>query len=206
MASIIKSSGDALGSGAAVPYQFDELAASGDALAEAGCDAEAIRRQAEEQGRAAALAAAEEVLNEKVHRRVATLTAALDEAVCQIHASRTEWLAHWERTALRVATAIAERVIRRQLDRGPDVTLTLVREALEMAAGRGDVQLRLHPHDYETLGPHAKRLTKDLSRLGKVELVPDASISKGGCRVDTRFGSIDQQLDAQLRRIEQELS
>ncbi len=211
MASIIKSSDDARGGNTAVcrdavPYEFGELSGAGDALAAARRDADEIRRRAEEQGRAAALAAAEDVLNEKVHDRLATLAPALDEAVRQIQAAKNEWLAHWERTALGVATAIAERVIRRQLDRAPDITLALVREALEMAAGSGDVQLRLHPHDFETLGPHVKRLTKDLSRLGKVEVVPDPSITKGGCRVDTRFGTIDQQLESQLRRIEQELS
>jgi flagellar biosynthesis/type III secretory pathway protein FliH len=55
------------------------------------------------------------------------------------------------------------------------------------------------------LGDQAQRLAAGLSRLGKVDIVADSAIVKGGCRVDTRFGSIDQQYHAQLARIEQEL-
>jgi len=36
--------------------------------------------------------------------------------------------------------------------------------------------------------------------------VADPDITPGGCRVDTQFGSIDQQLETQLARIEEELT
>jgi flagellar assembly protein FliH len=38
-----------------------------------------------------------------------------------------------------------------------------------------------------------------------VRIVADESITAGGCRVDTEFGSLDQQLEAQLARITEEL-
>jgi flagellar biosynthesis/type III secretory pathway protein FliH len=174
-------------------------------IAQAQSDARNIRRQAEDDARKAALAAADEVLDERVGRTVADLTPALRQAVDGIVAARTEWLAHWERTAVRVAAAIAERVVRRQLDRAPQITLDLVREALELATGAADVRLRLHPDDYQSLGRHVEQLKAELSRLGKVDVTPDPSITRGGCRVDTRFGTIDQQFEAQLERIEQEL-
>ena len=34
----------------------------------------------------------------------------------------------------------------------------------------------------------------------------DPEIARGGCRVETRFGTIDQQFEAQLARIEEELT
>jgi flagellar biosynthesis/type III secretory pathway protein FliH len=37
-------------------------------------------------------------------------------------------------------------------------------------------------------------------------VVADPQVSLGGCRVETRFGVIDQQFEAQLARIEQELT
>jgi flagellar biosynthesis/type III secretory pathway protein FliH len=213
MASIIKSS-DERRTCAAAPFHFDELRGqvaagqpgSSPLVANAMRDAERMRRQAQDDARAAANAAAQQILDEKVERRLAALVPALQEAVTRIDAAKSQCLAHWERAAVRVAAAIAERVIRRQLDRQPEIALAIVREALELACGAGDVQLRMHPEDCETLGRHVETLSRELARMGKVDIVSDPTISKGGCRVETRYGVIDQQIESQLARIEQELT
>ena len=44
-----------------------------------------------------------------------------------------------------------------------------------------------------------------MSGLGEPQIVADATVSPGGCRVETRFGSIDQTFEAQLARVEEEL-
>ena len=82
----------------------------------------------------------------------------------------------------------------------------LVREALELAAGSGSIQLRMHPDDLAVLGSQVELLTGELARLGTPEILADPTIEKGGCRVETRSGSIDQQFAAQIARIEQELA
>ena len=50
------------------------------------------------------------------------------------------------------------------------------------------------------------KIVADLKRLAPTELVADSSVSPGGCRVDTQFGSIDQQIEVQLDRIRDELT
>jgi flagellar assembly protein FliH len=169
-------------------------------------EAEGIRRRAEEEGRAAALEAAEQVLDEKVTRQLASLVPALRESIDAIGRAKAEWIAHWEKSAVHVAAAIAGRVIRREVERTPDVTLALVKEALELAAGTSDIQLRMHPADVAALGGQVERLAEELARLGKPQIVSDPKIEKGACRLETRFGTIDQQFAAQLARIEQELA
>jgi flagellar assembly protein FliH len=120
-------------------------------------------------------------------------------------AAKAQWLAHWERCALSLATAIAERVVRRELTRTPEVTLAFVRESLELTAGSTDVRLHMHPEDLAILGSQVEALTAELGRLGAAQVVPDRNVTRGGCRVETRYGTIDQQLETQLARIEQEL-
>ena len=107
---------------------------------------------------------------------------------------------------MHVAVAIAERVVRRELAAAPEITMALVREALELAAGSAELVLRLNPEDFNLLGDQAQRMAAELTRLGKVDVVADPAITKGGCRVDTRHGTIDQQLEVQLARIEAELT
>ncbi len=168
-------------------------------------EAEQLRRQAEEDGRAAAGQAIEQIIAERVATQVATTMPALDQAVADLRAAKADCLVRWEEAALGVATAIAARVIRREVSHSPEISLSLVRESLELAAGSTDLQLRMHPDDLAVLGAEVEDLLGQLVRSGERALVADATITRGGCRVDTRSGSIDQQFEAQLARIEQEL-
>jgi len=45
-----------------------------------------------------------------------------------------------------------------------------------------------------------------LARLAPAEVIADQSISRGGCRVETPKGAIDQQFETQLARIAEELT
>ena len=134
-----------------------------------------------------------------------TLLPALREAVAEIRDAKEAWLARWEAGRCSVAAAIAQRLIRRELQRRPEITLDLVRESLELAAGSSQVCIRLNPADHKVLGAQVRKLVKELSTLGDVEVKADSEITPGGCRVDTRFGAIDQQFESQLKRIEEEL-
>lgn len=175
-------------------------------IADAQRQADAIRRQAEEDGRQAAVKAAEKVLDEKVGRRMQTLLPALQKVVADIADAKQAWLGQWERSSVRLAAAIAGKVLRGQAPKLPEVTVKLVREALEMAAGSTQVRIFLNPADHESLQGQIARLTKELGRIGEAELLPDPQITAGGCRIETLHGSVDQQFEAQLLRIEEELT
>jgi flagellar assembly protein FliH len=168
--------------------------------------AEVIRHDAEVAGRKAAEAAVERILDEKVGKRMATLIPALELLVRQINDTKGELQNHWERSALKVSTAIAERIIRRELKHDPQITLDSIADALRLAAGSAEITLHISPTDYENLGSQVERLATTLCQLSPSQIVADAAITAGGCRVETRFGEIDQQIESQLRRIEEDLA
>src|SRR3954469_11744604 len=97
--------------------------------------AEQIRRQAEVAGRKAAEAAVERILDEKVGKRMQTLLPTLEKLTREINDARGVLLAEWERAALNVSSAIAERIIRRELSQQPQITLDLIAESLRLATG-----------------------------------------------------------------------
>ena len=167
--------------------------------------ATAIKNQAEEEGRQAALNAAERILGERVAKQMESLRPALCKSIDDIQSAKQTWLHHWQRCAVQVATEIAGLIIRREIVDRPQITMDLIKEALELAAGSAEIKLRLNPQDHESLGPQLERLASDLAQLTQADIVADPDITPGGCRVDTKFGSIDQQFEAQLARIEQEL-
>jgi len=201
-----------------VAFNFDDLAAQANRyvekvradaaqiIAEARKEAEQIKQRAVAEGRAAGQQAVQQMVQQQVGQRVATLLPALSDAVAQIRHARQAYLTHWEKSAVHVAAAIAGRIVRRELQRDPQITLTLVREALELAAGGADLRVHLNPADHQALGQHVAALLRELSGLGQAQLLADPAIAVGGCRVETRFGVVDQQWETQLARIEEELT
>ncbi len=168
--------------------------------------AEQIRRQAEVAGRKAAEAAIERVLDERVGKRMETLLPSLEALITEMNETKSRLITRWEQTSLKVATKIAERVIRREIDTHPQSTLDLVNETLQLAAGMTDIRLHLSPIDYENLGSQITRLAQTVGHLAPSAVVADDTVSPGGCVVKTKFGEIDQQIESQLKRIEEELS
>jgi flagellar assembly protein FliH len=197
-----------------VTFNFEDMAAQAQGylagirtqaakiVAEAHEQADALRQQAQREGQRLGMLA----VDETIHKQLNGTLAALARASEDLRQAKQAWLAHWEAAGVHVAAAIARRLIRRELSQQPDIPLALVREALELAAGNPQVRIHLHPADHQALGHQVKTLVAEMSGLGEAEILPDPAIAPGGCRVETRFGIIDQQFDAQLARVEEELT
>ena len=216
MAGIIKAAGrtEPAATSARAPFHFDDVgqsyldrvrAEAARIIADARREATHIKAKATEEGRQAAILAAQSSLRAKLDQQLANILAALRQAADSIEHARHAWQAHWEQHAVRLAAAIAARLCRRELSRQPQITLQWIREALNLAAGNAEISLHLNPDDHAALAAHAEAISKQLTALGTVQIVPDAAITAGGCRVDTEFGSLDQQVEAQLARITEEL-
>lgn len=175
-------------------------------LQDAKAEAARIAAAAKAEGKQAALKEAQQTLGETLDQQLATLLPALQQAVQDIRHSRSSWLAHWESQTIVLATAIAERVIRREVANQPEITLELIRDALELALGAGNVTILLSPQDYDALRDRAESMAKQLGKLAATNIVADPDVSPGGCRVVTEFGVIDQTFEAQLARIGEELA
>ena len=196
-----------------VAFNFDDMAAQAKLylgqvrneavkiIAEAQREAAAVRQRTEQEGRRAGFEAVEQI----IEKQLATALPAIAKAVEDIHQAKQSWLAAWEANAIHIAAAIARRVIRRELAQQPEIPLALVREALELAAGSPQVRLYMNPADLKALGGRVELLVAAMASLGETQVLGEATIEPGGCRVETRFGTIDQQIDAQLARIEEEL-
>ena len=171
-------------------------------IADARQEGDALRERARQEGRQAG----REEIEQMVRQQLATVLPALGQTVEEIGHAKQTWLAHWEASAVHVAAAIARRLVRRELERDPEIALELIREALDLAAGSSELRIRLNPDDHRAIGKHAEMLVKELAPLATAELIADPEITPGGCRLETRFGAIDQQFETQLKRIEEELT
>ncbi len=174
-------------------------------IQQANAEAAAIRTKAEAAGRQAAEAAIDKLLAERLGKQMQTLKPALDKAVQGIVDGRGEWLDHWEQSALGLAAAMAQRIIRRELSQDPNISKKWIRESLELTASSSEVTIRLNPDDYAKLKDEVTTLSESIHKSATPNIVADASITPGGCRVETKHGSVDQQIETQLARLTEEL-
>lgn len=175
-------------------------------VAAARKEADRIRAQAQQQGRAEGLREVDQKTEQRVADQMQTLRPALEQVINKLDEARHTWLSHWERSAVRLAAAIAARLIRRPLETTPEITVDLVREALELAAGSAHLRVYLDPGQHAAMASRVEALLAQAAPLAKSEVLADPHLSPGGCRLETQFGVIDQSFDAQLARIEEELT
>ncbi len=207
----------AIDRGQAAHFNFDDVTAQASAcitqaraeaarlLAEAADEAAVLRQNAEADGRAAAAREFDQQVEARVADRIALVKAGLEKSGAEMARVQQDWLARWEQGAVRLATSIARRVIRRELSAQPEIPLALVREALQLAAGSTRMRLLMNPADVNGLAGKIQKVLDEHHSSVPTKLVADASIAPGGCRVETEHGAIDQQFEAQLARIVEEL-
>lgn len=180
-------------------------------------DAEALRQktieEARVQGRKEGLQTAQQTIDQQVKTLVeqrfsehlTTTLPALAQAAGALREERDHWLLRWEQAAVELGVAIAEKLLKSNLAAKPELAAGMIAEALQLAAGQPQLKVRLHPLDLERLGAHSGAVVQHLKACGMPELIADATISPGGCVIDTQHGEIDARLETMLNRIASEL-
>ena len=142
----------------------------------------------------------------EVSERIGSLVKALEQAILGCNAQKKQATADWEVTTIKLAIAITEKLLRRELDRHPADATAMIATALQLAVGGEQMEVHLHPDDLELLTSDPRvRSTAGLATLGEAELIADETIDRGGCLVHVGDGEIDARLPTLLDRIAAEL-
>lgn len=128
----------------------------------------------------------------------ADAVAASRRAVAQVEAARAELEREAERDLVRLAVAMAGRMVRAEVTLGRPVAAAALAEAVRRAARRRVLEIRLHPDDLAAI-----RGAAELPPGAKV--VADPAVGRGGCVALVAEGAIDLSIDAQLDEIERGL-
>lgn len=102
----------------------------------------------------------------------------------------------------KLALAIAEKIIGRELTINPTTIGDIVTAVVEAAAVREACLIRVNPQDHEILRPHWSELTAGQHPDRSWDLVPDRHVARGGCMIEVNGGSIDARLETRLRQVE----
>ena len=122
--------------------------------------------------------------------RIATLVAALHT---ELDAVRQDIA----RTIAVTATQLARQIVRSELAAQPALVAAVAHEALDtLLLSARHITLRVHPDDHALVAHGAGEA---LAARG-ARLLADASVARGGCRVESDIGVIDASVEARWRR------
>jgi flagellar assembly protein FliH len=148
------------------------------------------QREGEAAGRTRAAAEMESVLGR--------LAATIDE----IAGLRGRLRREAEADTVKLAIAIARRVIRRELAVDPEALHGLVLAALEKLQGQEICRVRVHPQHVAAIGA----LLRKSATGALIEVLPDASRDPGAAVFETDRGNLDASVESQLGEIERGLA
>jgi flagellar assembly protein FliH len=126
----------------------------------------------------------------------------LSRTIHEIAGLRARMRREAESDLLRLATAIARRVLRREIAVDPDAMHGLVLGALEKLQSQEIARVRVHP-------AHAALVTACLRQMvagSLVEVIADPSREPGAVIFETDRGNLDASVESQLREIERGLA
>lgn len=125
-----------------------------------------------------------------------TLTA-LGQAIPQVTRQAEEAL-------VTLALEIARKLVA-GIEISRDTVVAAIREALHEVEDSSDLTVLLNPADLELLGPELPALP-GIGPGHQVRLIASPEVSRGGCVVQTRFGTIDNRRETKLEQLSQALT
>jgi len=129
---------------------------------------------------------------------------------------REELLLDARTSVLRLALAIAEKLVKRTIEADPSVVVDQLRAAVELVIHPSRLKVAIHPDDREVLERATPGITAQFRNAQHIDLIDDAARSRGSCRVvaqrvqsgdrDNHASSdagleIDATIESQLARI-----
>lgn len=146
------------------------------------------------EGEAAGRAQAQAALTPVIER--------LARSIDELAALRPRLREQAEAGLIRLAVAIARRVVRRELTVDPGAITGLVKAALEQLAAHEGLRVRVHPE-------HEAAVRSCLAGVGgaaDIEVTGDAALERGSAVFETARGTLDASAETQLAEIERGLT
>lgn len=154
-------------------------------------------REAREAGRAEG----ESQFRRAAQGEVDALLQKLASAIHEISEMRSRLRDDAEADLVRLAIAIARKIVGRELNVDPEAITGLVKVALEKMRVQELLRVRVNPE-------HTGRIGECLKRFGatQAEVIADPNVERGGVLFETSRGNFDASAETQLREIERGLA
>lgn len=109
----------------------------------------------------------------------------------------------YEEKIIQLVGRVSEKIVLGQVAVDHDMVKRVILDTFRIIPEPVEVTIDIHPEDIEHIENIKEEFFQQLKTLKHISLLPDPSVSPGGCRVKTRFGEVDATLESRLDVIQQ---
>lgn len=131
------------------------------------------------------------------------LTDRLHTIIERMMDKRQEILAETEQQIVDLVLMMTRKIVKVISENQKNVVVSNVVQSLRKVKGRGDVIIRVNLNDVAMTTEHIKEFLSAAENVKNISVVEDSTVDRGGCIIETDFGSIDARISSQLNEIEQ---
>jgi flagellar assembly protein FliH len=142
-----------------------------------------------------AFAQGEKAGHEMGMKKVEPLIEKLNQYLTSIESLKQELLGRVERFATVLALTFAESIVLKECTEHREITLSMIRKALEACEERGECLVRLPKEDAWMISAQGGTSWK---------IIPDEELKEPGFVIETNFGDIDGRISTQLEELKKE--
>jgi flagellar assembly protein FliH len=136
-------------------------------------------------------------------KQLEPLLQSLRQILAELESFRQRESRNLEQELVELALAIARKVVGREVTVRPDTVAQLMHDAIGHLEHAGPLTIRLNPADLERLSDGSLQVLKGLTEPGRVRFEADASLSVGGCFIQSEAGDMDARIEQRLRVVEE---
>lgn len=96
---------------------------------------------------------------------------------------------------------ISEKIIRHSLTEQDETITATIKEAIQLAVKSDEIQILINPDDMKCIEEKKQEIIDSMSGLENISLQPDATIDRGGCKLESSCCTVDATLTNQLKVI-----
>jgi len=163
------------------------------------------REQGVDEGRREALESAMAEARATFATEAGALMKAMTQAIDEWRTTHRQLFAEAGKDVAALCIAIARRVAPRLGELDPHIAADACAAALGVIGRRRDLAIHIHPDDLAALRQFADDAQNALHLTGPVRWVENATVGRGGARLELGDGAVDASLATQVDRIADEL-
>lgn len=118
---------------------------------------------------------------------------------------RNEVFVETEQQIIGLVLLIAKKVIKVISENQKNVVINNVVQALRKLKSRGEVAIRVNLADLELASQHKRDFIEMVEGVKSIKILEDSTVDRGGCIIETDFGSLDARISSQLHEIEERI-
>ncbi len=126
----------------------------------------------------------------------------VEKAAEELGKRRKELYLDAERAAVELALAIAARVVSHEVSANQETIVGVLKRALEKVIDQEKIKIRINTLDLQLVNESGFGVSNVNDQVREVIMEGDNTISRGGCIIETGFGSIDARIESQLQAVE----